>query len=304
MITHAFTTFCTIDETVLPLPHSPNLSPSAIQYEQLSAAQRLAAIRPQLSATEHALLTAFLGAISGAPMAQTGFFDVLRWWALSGHTTAGMYAATETWKLSKSGGGQSGFARAFFDEAVGTGNMAWAFDTRVEAVVQREDGTVALLAAGGGGGERQQQKRFLGRRLICTVPLNVLQQLRFAPALPHAKAAACARGHVGKGAKWHVEARDGGKLRDWAAAVASSKEKEQRGEESRLLTARGDGLTPGGNTHLVCFAKGDGVLPSPQDEGRGIAEAVREVHEMEVEKVVSPLCFPFSFSFSMSTGHG
>ncbi|KAF4535888.1 uncharacterized protein LTHEOB_12491, partial [Lasiodiplodia theobromae] len=295
IITHAFTTFCNIDDahphlgaTVLPQPHSPHSSPSAAQYERLSAAERLDAIRTQLSATEHALLTALLGAISGAPMEQTGFFDVLRWWALAGYSTAGVYAATETWKLGGGGGeggkGQSGFARAFFDEAAGTGKLAWAFGTRVEAVVQQDDGTVALLT-GGGGNDKQKQKRFVGRRLVCTVPLNVLRDVRFEPPLPQAKAAACVRGHVHRGAKWHVEARDGGRFRDWAAAVASSSSEEE-GEGSRLLTARGDGLTPGGNTHLVWFAKGDDRVLPPQDEGRGIAEAVKEVHEMEVEKVV------------------
>ncbi|KAB2570638.1 Monoamine oxidase N [Lasiodiplodia theobromae] len=289
MITHAFTTFCNIDDahphlgaTVLPQPHSPHSSPSAAQYERLSAAQRLDMIRPLLSATEIALLIPLLGAISGAPMEQTGFFDVLRWWALAGYSTAGVYAATETWKLSKSGGGQSGFARAFFDEAAGTGNLAYAFNTKIESIVQQDDGTVALLAASAVG---EQQKRFVGRRLVCTVPLNVLRDVRFEPALPQAKAAACARGHVHRGAKWHVEARDSGRFRDWAAAVSSSTSLEKEG--SRLLTARGDGLTPSGNTHLVWFAKGDdGVQLPPQDEGRGIAEAVKEVHEMEVEKVV------------------
>ncbi|KAF9641139.1 hypothetical protein BFW01_g498 [Lasiodiplodia theobromae] len=259
----------------------------------MSAAQRLDAIRPLLSATEHALLTALLGAISGAPMEQTGFFDVLRWWALSGYSTAGVYAATETWKLGGGGGGgekgQSGFARAFFDEAVGTGNLAYSFNTQIETIIQdeRNGGTVTLFAAAGsGGGGGGGHQRFIGRRLVCTVPLNVLRDVRFEPALPQAKAAACARGHVHRGAKWHVEARDSGRFRDWAAAVASSSSEEE-GEGSRLLTARGDGLTPGGNTHLVWFAKGDdGVQLPPQDEGRGIAEAVKEVHEMEVEKVV------------------
>lgn len=131
-------------------------------------------------------------------MQHTGLFDILRWWALCGYTVTGLYEFTEGFKISA---GQSSFARAFFDEAFETGNLEYSFDTVVTTIEDQEKQVTVNQA-------------YVAKRLICTIPLNVLNDIVFTPLLPQAKSAACG-GNINRGSKVHLEVR-GDQLRPWA----------------------------------------------------------------------------------------
>lgn len=230
----------------------------------MSVAQRIEEIRPRLSDLGLALLEAYIGAIAGNDMETAGFFDVLRWWALCNYTLIGVSDLTETYKLAA---GQSSFASAFFTESLSSGNLSYSFDTHIAFIKTHSD--MVVLSTGA------NRKRFAGKRLICTVPLNVLHKVEFDPPLHPNKQAASQKGHIGFGAKFHIEA-SGETLRSWYGIGAS---------QSRVLTVRGDGLTPAGNTHLVCFAKGSDQ--QPRSDAADFAKVVVKTHKMDIKQLVS-----------------
>ncbi|KAM0425582.1 hypothetical protein ACHAPT_009113 [Fusarium lateritium] len=265
IIIKVFEAFCNVDgkmaRGIMPYPHSPHFNPDVAQYEKLSAADRIQQIRPQLNDLDLAVLVALIRAISGNDMQTTGFFDVLRWWALSNYSAIGINDFTETYKIAA---GQSRFARAFFDEALATRNLSYSFDTHVSSV--HDLGNLVVLST-------RQGERFAGKRLVCTSPLNILHEIKFDPPLSQAKSLASKQGHIGAAGKYHLEV-EGPNLRSWGATAPS---------DSRIATARGDGLTPAGNTHVVCFAQNTDL--EPQRDGQDFVEAAEKVHEMKVKKI-------------------
>ncbi|KAL5593004.1 hypothetical protein FOBRF1_012106 [Fusarium oxysporum] len=261
-----FQKFCNVDgklgRELIPFPHNPHHNPKVAEYDMMSAADRIKEIRPTLSDFEVAILEANLGAISGNDMKTTGFFDILRWWALCNYTTTGLADLTETYKIAA---GQSEFATAFFKEGLGTGNLSYLFDVQVSSV--KDHGNMVTLSTING-------ERFVGNRIICTVPLNILQNMEFNPHLNKDKQDAAQRGHIGFGAKFHLEAR-GNTLRSWLGAASS---------DSRVLTIRGDGITPAGNTHVVCFAISS--TSQPKADAVDFIEHARNVHDMNIKQLV------------------
>ncbi|PYI03580.1 FAD/NAD(P)-binding domain-containing protein [Aspergillus sclerotiicarbonarius CBS 121057] len=276
----AFEAFCNVDgrsgRRIIPYPHDPHHNPDVRYWETVSAAQRLDQVKHLLDDVQVATLQAFIAAISGNTMENTGFFDILRWWALCGYNVSGLYEYTETYKLAA---GQSQFARCFFDEALATRNLRFSFRTPVTAIHDLGDRVTVFGASG---------QRWMAQRLVCTVPLNVLPQVKFSPAMPPVKAAACREGNVNLGAKVHLEV-DGSDLRSWVAAIWPA---------THIFSCRGDGLTPGGNTHLVSFGANHG-LASPQENARQVISELKTIQHMDVHQVVwhNWLEDPFSRGF-------
>ncbi|CAG9978449.1 unnamed protein product [Clonostachys byssicola] len=266
-VERAFEIFCDVDgnggRRIIPYPHDPHFKPEAKQWENISAAQRIDQVRAKLSELELYTLQGFVAAISGNDMNNTGFFDILRWWALSGYSTQGLYDYTETYKIPE---GQSRFARTMFDEALATGNLKYAFDTLITSI---KDTSVTVEATSTSG------KSWSARRLISTIPLNILNRIQFQPPLSPAKSAAHSIPHIGIGAKVHMEVQ-GTNLRTWSAAAWP---------DSRIFSGRGDGITPAGNTHLVFFAGNQKGL-NAQEDARHMAAEAKKLHEMEIQKVI------------------
>lgn len=98
---------------------------------------------------------------------QAGFFDVLRWWALGGDTMGGLYETGEEFEIPT---GQSSFARCFFDEALQTQNLVYSFNTPVRTIEDKGNQVVV-------------NNTWTAKRLTCAVPLNVLRDVSFEPAL-------------------------------------------------------------------------------------------------------------------------
>ena len=275
--TKAFNLFCNIDgangRTILPLPHDPHFNFLIRHFESLSVADRLTQIGSSLTNDELAILQAFICAASGNDMEHTGFFDILRWWALCDYNLQGFRNSTETWKIRT---GQSDFARHFFDEAIATGNLGYSFCTKVLSVEDRGNNVTV---------RGHQAQTWVANRVICTVPLNVLHETSFEPPLPKEKIVASTQGHIGQGAKYHFEF--GGKdLRSWSAIVWPP---------SRIVACVGDGLTPKNNTHVVAFGPSVPFAKREEDAQSFIAD-IRKLHDIRVKRLVSS---PLSFFDSM-----
>lgn len=261
MTEKAFRMLCDVDgrlgRRVMPYPHDPHYSPEAKQWETLSVAQRLEQIKADLTNDEVSLLMSSLSSICEASMDKAGFFDVLRWWALGGYTMDVVYETGDQFKFAA---GQSSFARCFFDEAMRTNNLTYAFNTTITSVQDQKNRVVV-------------NGNWSAKRVICTVPLNVLHKVRFEPTLSPNKMAAA---NINQGAKFHLEVA-GPALRSWSGAAWPV---------NRLCHGSGDGLTPEDNTHLVLFGSNKD-FSAPQLDGRDFVADCKDLHDMDVKKTVS-----------------
>ncbi|OJJ56547.1 hypothetical protein ASPSYDRAFT_182263 [Aspergillus sydowii CBS 593.65] len=260
MTEKAFRMLCDVDgrlgRRVMPYPHDPHYSSEAKQWETLSVAQRLEQIKADLTNDEVSLLMSSLSSICGASMDKAGFFDVLRWWALGGYTMDGVYETGDQFKFAA---GQSSFARCFFDEAMRTNNLTYAFNTTITSVQDQKNRVVV-------------NGNWSAKRVICTVPLNVLHKVRFEPTLSPNKMAVA---NINQGAKFHLEVA-GPALRSWSGAAWPV---------NRLCHGSGDGLTPEDNTHLVLFGSNKD-FSAPELDGRDFVDDCKDLHDMDVKKTI------------------
>ncbi|KAM6523114.1 hypothetical protein FSOLCH5_003733 [Fusarium solani] len=206
------------------------------------------------------------GIVGNEDFDNVGFFDVLRWWALSGYSTEGLSEFTELYKIKE---GQTHFAMQFFKEAVQSQRLSYVFKTRVVSVSDnKKDSVTAALSDG---------RQFLGRRLISTLPLNVLREVKFDPPLSTARDEAARIGQVHNGAKIHFKI-GASEARPFSAV---------RYPKARMVSTLGDGRTgSNGSRHMITFARNHASL-STEDDAKSFYAEVRETWPgMPVEKVL------------------
>ncbi|KAK5120612.1 hypothetical protein LTR85_005970 [Meristemomyces frigidus] len=227
---------------IIPYPHNPHYNPDVAQYDKMSFADRLAQIKDDLTPNEYVAFVGFLSITSGGSTEDSSFFEMLRWWALNNYDMRQFMDLCLTFKFKI---GQSGFALHFFREALATGNLTYSFSTPVSSIVD-EGKSVRVTSTG------SPPKQFRAKRLVCTVPLNVLHTIAFDPPLRQDKLDASRLGHANHVSKVHVESRDPShNLRSFSAI---------RYPQNGLNYIFGDGITPAGNTHLVSFGQSSNGL--------------------------------------------
>ncbi|KAF2819848.1 amine oxidase [Ophiobolus disseminans] len=235
LLAEALNKFTNVDgvygRKIIPLPHTTFHNPASIPLDSLSAQDRINEIACTLSPRERAVLEASILLASGGTLETTSFHEFMHWWAMCGYSYQGWLDLLITWKFRA---GQSTFARRFFDEAVASKRLAYSFDTPVQHIKDAGSG-VEITARDG--------RRFRALRAISAVPLNVLGAVTFDPPLPPGKQQAIGIGHVNQTVKVHAELSNKD-LRSWTGITYPHNE---------LHYAIGDGTTPAGNTHVVCF---------------------------------------------------
>lgn len=253
-----------LGKSVMPFPHEPSLNVDAMELDKLSLRDRFNQIQHDLSPSEHTVLEGLLVSLCGAKPENAGFFDLLRLWALCSYSLDGLVRAVTAFRLRD---GQSAFARQFFQEALDTQKLAYVFDCPITSVTDHGHEVEAKARSG---------QSFRGRRLICTIPHNVLGNIEFSPCLERPKVDAIRVGHVNQSTKVNAEVKSG-ELRSWEGVVYP---------HGRLIHGAGEGLTPSENTHVVCF--GAAVNPlQPEKNIDDTLEAVKMFHDpMDVERLV------------------
>lgn len=151
----------------IPLPYDTFHTAAAKDLDNLSAQDRINSIAPSLSPQERAALESFVLLCSGATLPTTSFHEFMHWWAMCGYTYAGCIDMLISWKFKN---GQSSFAIRFFQEALATKRLAYAFNTPVKHI--HDTGAAVEVTTRAGA-------RYTAARLICTVPLNVLGDVTF-----------------------------------------------------------------------------------------------------------------------------
>ena len=209
--------------------------------------------------------------MGGGPLEEMGLLDALRWYSLGNHTGTGLNDIALSTRLKS---GQSALARKIFDHAVSTGKLSYTFSSPVTKIEDRESFTLVTTRSG---------SIYKASRVISTIPLNVLSDIKFSPELPSRIQQAIAAGQTNKCNKVHVDIR-GPELVSWNSFASPAK---------GLVCAISDNLTPANDTHLVAFG------PSPDTSGGmtlkhnidGIKEAINYLlpDKREIVRVVSIL---------------
>jgi hypothetical protein len=247
---------------IMPYPHDEAHNPEALAFDKLTSADRLAQIAAELSAPEYACLKGWLLLCSGGTLDTMSFYEFLHWWALSGYTYEGCIEYLVKYKFQ---GGQSSFAINFWEEALSTKRLSYIFNCPV-AAVKDTGSTVEVTSTDG--------RLFRSSRVISTIPLNVLNTVKFEPPLSQKKQSAASTGHLNQCVKVHAEVSNKD-LRSWSSIDPSSK----------LLYAFGDGTTPAGNTHIVAFGANE-VHLTPELDVNATKRTFTDLTEMDIERLV------------------
>lgn len=248
----------------MPLPYGQYSDEALHDYAKMSVADRLEQIKNDLTDDERNAISAVVLVCSGGTRENSSFLDFLRWWAAGNYNYPTLL---ETVLAIKFKCGQSAFALRFFQEALSSGRLSYSFDTVVTQVDFSSGDIVKILSRDG--------LTFRAKRVICTVPLNVLNKVRFHPALSEAKLDAIRHKHVNQCVKLHAEIKDP-EMRSWGGVTYPN---------NRLLLGTADGTTPSGNTHCVFFGCSENHLHAEEDIDETL-KAVNAFGEMEVERLV------------------
>ncbi|GAB7334203.1 hypothetical protein MBLNU13_g06260t1 [Cladosporium sp. NU13] len=248
---------------VMPQPHDEFHNPEAATFDNLSVADRVKQIENDLSPDERTALLSFVLLCSCGTPENSSFYEFLHWWALCNHSYQYCIEYLIKYKFR---GGQSSFAIKFFEEALSTGNLSYAFSSPVASVKNESSGVYITTRDG---------QTFSAARLISTIPLNILNTVTFSPPLATGKRAAADVGHVNKCAKVHAEVRNP-ELRSWTGVTYPN---------NKLLYSIADGTTPAGNTHLVAFG-GDYNHLTPEKDIEETKKAVQDMADVDIHRLV------------------
>jgi len=210
-----------------PRPFDPFSSDAWQAFDGLSVKDRLDEMA--LSAERRALLEGVLGPACCGPFAECGYVEMLRWWALPGASFQ-----------------RYGDSVARFTLRDGTVSLLEAI--LADGAPDVRLGTPVARVEQGGGEVRVtsvEGEVFRARAAIAALPMNVLANLEFTPALDPAKLAASQERHAGAGVKLYARVR--GEVPDLAAFAPESEQLSmlftaEAGKEGGVLI--GFGTTP------------------------------------------------------------
>lgn len=254
--------------TVLPRPHQPfTEAEEYAKWDQVSAAARFEQIKDRLTPDQQGLLLSTIVTASGAPADQVAFTEILRWWALAGFDSQAYMDYVIKWKLKC---GQTGLSLRIFRDALSSGNLSYRFSTPVQGIDQSRQ-EVRVTAKDGSS--------HVARYLVCTSPLNTLNDITFNPPLARNKVLAASQGQVNRCVKIHAEVA-GKDCRSWWGIAYNSK-------PGIMAGAFGDGFTPAGNTHLVSFSLNDAFQGNADRGFAQIKAAYQEFKPLDIKRLVS-----------------
>lgn len=261
--------FCNVDGSFLRETMTYPLSASlTTKYDHLSCQDRIEQIRHQFNQQEIGMLEAVLLQMGGGPLDRMGLTDALRWYALGGFTGTGL---NDIALSTRPKSGQSTIARKIFEHAVRSG-LRYSFSAPVLKIDDGQNTTTVTLRDG---------RTFTAKKVICTIPLNVLGSIEFSPPLSALKREAVAEGQTQKCNKIHFDLA-GPDLKSWSSLGSPG-----RG----LIAALADNVTPSNDTHVVTFGpSADSNLGLQlQDNIEGIKTALNHLlpFEQDIKRIVS-----------------
>ncbi|KAL0938625.1 monoamine oxidase n [Colletotrichum truncatum] len=271
MSSRAWDVFVNVDgehcRTLCPLPHA-QLNNIVVdratieKWDKMSCQDRFEQIKHKLSPEERGLLVSLLLHISGGEMETSSLWDMIRSHALMAHDSKNFGDIWLRYKLKE---GQTALARNIFHEAVDHG-LDYSFSTPVAAIAQKAN-QVHI--------QSQSGEVFRAQKVVCTIPLNVLQDIHFSPPLSQKRQDAIQLGHVNQMSKIHADVGNP-ELERWNGMRFPGV----------LMYGYGDGVLPNGDVHVVGFGKDERTTFVPEKNPELAVDAFQKLHPMDVRRVI------------------
>jgi len=230
--------------TALPLPHDPFGSEEYRNLDGISSAERLTALRG-LSALDRDFLDGYFAGQGHNYTDQFAWLEMVRWYCLSGHNLLDMDDMSGRFHFRDG-------TVALLNFLLAEGKPEVRLGTPVRRVIE-DKGRVAIVTTRG--------EELTARAVISTVPLNVLKDIDWQPALSEAKLQASRETHAGHGTKLHVLVE--GDVGNLSCAAPS---------HNALNALSTEGILDG-DTHLVGFGPDPELLDVNDTES--VQRAVR-----------------------------
>jgi len=171
----------------LPLPFDPFGSEAYRKLDGISSAERLTSLKG-LSALQRDYVDAYFAAQGHNYTDQFAWLEMVRWYCLSGHNLPDMNDMSGRFHFRDG-------TVALLNFILAEGKPEVRLGTPVRRVSE-EPGRVVISTARG--------EELAARVVVSTVPLNVLKNIDWQPALAEAKLQASRETHAGHGTKLHV----------------------------------------------------------------------------------------------------
>lgn len=236
-IARAIADYMGASREMFPRPHRPFDTGLPEKHDRITAADPLARIADPLYRD---VLDAFFAACAANLSREAAWVELVRWYALSGHNFVDLNDAIARYRFRDG-------TRALIEAMLADGKPELRLSAAVASVHQAGAGVLVKTAEG---------EEIAARAVVSTLPLNVLGDVAFEPALDARKLEASAQRHAGASTKLHVLIEGEHEI----ACLAPS--------ESPLNWLFTDHVAHG-KTHLIGFG------PSPERLDIGDAEQVK-----------------------------
>ncbi|KAH7015935.1 hypothetical protein EDB80DRAFT_833171 [Ilyonectria destructans] len=256
--------------TLCPLPHAQLdncvVSRATVEkWDQLSCYDRFEEIKHKLTSEEQSLLVSLLLHISGGRMKESSLWDMIRSHALLMYSSDNF---TDVWLRYKLRDGQTALAKRMFEEAA-EASLDYAFSAPVKSIKQESSGEQPVTVSTTNGDV------FRARKIISTIPLNVLGDIQFSPPLSQRRQEAINIGHINHMTKIHAD--------------VSNKELERWNGmrfPGLLMYGYGDGVLPNGDVHVVAFGADERETFVPENDAEKTIGALNKLHPMDVKRLI------------------
>lgn len=172
---------------ILPLPHDPFGSDEYLKVDGISARERLASVKG-IGSLYRDILDGNLAGCGHNYTDKFAWIEMVRWYALPGHNVTDMNDATGRFHFEN---GTVSLLNALLAE----GHPEVRLGAPVRKVIQ-DDTHITVVTNSG--------EELRAKAVVSTVPLNVLQDIEWQPALLETKMQASRETHSGCGTKLHI----------------------------------------------------------------------------------------------------
>lgn len=231
--------------TVMPRPAEPFAFSEWVQADTFSVQQKLDAtsMSPQMKI----LVDTYFTLCGSNDPSKISYIDMMRWYALAGYNAGILNDAIARYKIK-------GGTKALLDRIASDSGADIRLGVPVKSV-RDLGGAVEVVTEDG--------QRLLSKAVVSAVPLNVLSDISFSPALPSGKLTPSREKHAGQGTKVHILVKGEYPMTSmWAPSGKVA-----------LNYILWDGIIDG-NTHLIGFGPSSDTLDI--NDNQAVQNAVRQ----------------------------
>jgi monoamine oxidase len=182
--------FCAPGRAMYPRPFDPYFAKAEVEkWDGLSIADRLA--QTDSSPALRDIMNGFWSTMTHNYIAEGGFTEMARWYALAGHDFTILNDSISRYKIDTG-------TISLIDAMIADGGPEVVMSIPVYSVKQDKNGVVVTT---------DDDQTLSARTVIMALPLNVYKDIEFSPGLSEAKMIVSRAGHAGAGTKLYIHVK-------------------------------------------------------------------------------------------------